>query len=625
MKRILSILLWSLAVTTTWAQGPPAGVTMGGRPIEVDAESSSPDTFVMEYFYLDEPSVRFPYKDTVLHSLDHQPDPARRTEVDYLHLGNQGSAAAPQRYEARPFIGFHEGHTQYDLYKVSRDNFRFYEGNSPMANLSFSPHTSQDNFIITADFYRDFGDGFTISTNYQRIYQDGTYGSQRTEMTNLGVSVRYQKPLSKYTAYMTIISNVADEDNSGGPASLADLTTFGRGNRGLIPPTLAGANTRYQQKEYTLTNYYKLNSKYSQLDLLLRYDVGLDFSYYKYSDPDASTARDTTYYGPLLAVDDRGIRQRTDIGTVSNAFYVYLTDKKKLSLRAGIVYDRHSVDREIDRFTYHNVYLTADGTVPFYKGLSLDTKAQLGIGDGAGDFNVDASLALDVGTIGTLRGGVGLYRHSAPLLAQSLFLTQTPVWDNTLTKPVGSDLYGTLEIPYLRLKAELHQHLVTNAIYFDTLAQPQQYDDIYSATTLTLTNDIKYGIWHLENSVLLQLINENIYGLPTLWTHHHMFLEFPMFHKNMLARWGVETRLAPNYDGLTYQPAVGVFHLSGSQQVFYPMTDVYFSGKVQTFRLFVKLENLNQLINSSNVDFRVGTYPADDWRIRFGVSWLFLG
>ena len=89
-----------------------------------------------------------------------------------------------------------------------------------------------------------------------------------------------------------MISNVAQENNNGGPRSLADLVSIGIGNREVIGTNLVGAVTRHQQKDYSFINYYKINSKYSKLDLLFRYDIGYDTRYYKYSDTDIDNVAD---------------------------------------------------------------------------------------------------------------------------------------------------------------------------------------------------------------------------------------------------------------------------------------------------------------------------------------------
>lgn len=633
-----SLAMYKWTIVIIWFLGMSESLSGQGRPTDYASKynsgqqqgqqqrptSSIPDTLQLRYYNIDAPSVYHSYIDTALNNTVHNYDEARHHTVEYIHLGNQGSAATPLIYSARPYVGFDAGYHQYDMYNFSLQSLKFYEGNVPLVNGIFTPVGSQDNFTVKADFARSYSDGFAVSANYRRISQAGIYQSEATKTTNLAVSLRYQSASKRYSNYLSIISNVNEQDNGGGPLSIGELDARGRGFRRLISPTLTDASTRHQQKYYNLTNYYELSDSAAALQVLLRYDIGADYRYYKYADDDLSSINDDTYYDTLL-VDERGLRHYTRINRLHNSFYAYLTDNKKLNVRAGIVYDKYDIEQDVALSTYHNAYLAMDGSIPFLKSLSLQTSAQLGIGDGAGDFNVDGALKLQLGKIADVTAGITLYRYTPSLLQRSLYVSQINIWEHDFTNPVGSDLYAKVRVPYLNLSAEMHQHVVNNAVYYNAEAIPVQYGSIYTNTSLAITQDMHYGIFYLENSILLQLQNENIYGLPTYWSRHNFYLQFHMFKRNLLSRWGVETRLSPAYDGLAYNAGVGVFHLSGQQTEFYPMTDVYFSGKVQKFRLFVKLENVNQLIDATKVDFRIANHPQHDWAIRFGVGWLFLG
>jgi len=624
MKRVI-ITICILAVTTLLlSQGPPPGMMDGTVPSQ--EEDVLPKVIELKYFNIDNLNKIYNYNDSTLTSDFHNYDPARFGLTEYTHLGNQGSTAAPYRFDVDPYIGFNSGYKQYDLYNFSREDFRFLEGNVPMVNARFTPMQSQNDFVFTADYSRTFDDGISVASNYQRIYQTGLYQSQATKITNLGVSLKYTDSSKRYTGFLSMISNVAQEDNNGGIVDPEELGDVGIGNRELLDVVLSGANTRHQQKYYSLVNYYKINNTNSKTDVMLRYDIGFDNRYYKYSDPETTTSLDSSHYMSFIT-DDRGVRRYTRINKINNAFYAYLTKGDKLNVRAGVVYDRYDISEDIEESGYDNVYLDFQGKIPFFKSLQLDIRAQLGIGDGAGDFNIDGSLALNIKNVGTLRTGISIYNQTPTLQARRLYLTQVPIWNNddNFSNIVGTKLYGELTIPKLNVKAEIQQHLITNAIYFDALAMPDQSDEIYSASSIALSNSISYWILNLENKFLLQFMNTNLYGLPSYWSAHNFYLEFPMFRKNLQSRWGIETRFALDYNGPNYSPVVGTFHQSTEQALLYPMTDVYFSGKVQKFRIFIKLENLLQVIDNTRVDYRIPFHPTQDWRVRFGVSWMFLG
>lgn len=578
----------------------------------------------INYFKIDQLDKSYNYTDTLLDSKVHRYDPATRLDIDYLHLGNQGSAASPLKYGVDPVIGFREGHTQYDLYNFKLSDFKFFKSNVPFVNAAFSPMGAQSDFVIRTDFARSFDDGFSIAANYQRVNQEGDYRSQATLLTNFGAAIQYKSKNDRYTGFVSMISNVNQEANNGGHANTEDLDTYGRGNRNLVGVQLDDASTRYQQKLYQITNYYQLNTS-EKTSLLLRYDLGYDTRYYKYADQTANKDSDLLFYKSYLT-DTRGVRYLHSLNKWHNALYAYITNKSGLNIRTGIVYDRYAkIDQEAKSETADNIYLQLLGDVPLGRGFSIYTKAELGIGTGAGDFNLDGRMAIDIGKVGTLSGGMKLYRQSPSLLDRQFFITQQPTWEQDLVNPVGSVLYGKLTVPKVKFSASLEQHVVNNAIYYDTLAMPRQYEDIYTATILTLHQDLKVGIWNLENTALIQLMNENLYGLPRLWTRHNMYVSFPMFKRAIETRWGIETRLHTSYEGQAYNPAIGVFHQSGVKNDFFPATDVYFSGRVDRFRVFVKLQNVNFLIDNKNVFTPITNYAQQDWRVRFGVSWIFMG
>ena len=68
---------------------------------------------------------------------------------------------------------------------------------------------------------------------------------------------------------------------------------------------------------------------------------------------------------------------------------------------------------------------------------------------------------------------------------------------------------------------------------------------------------------------------------------------------------------------------IGHFRQPNKTLHFYLKADVYFTGKVKTFRLFLRFENVNNLFQNE-VAYQVANYPQFDFKMRFGVSWLLL-
>ena len=586
-------------------------------------DNALPDTIVLQYFKLSDITQLYDFKDSTLDNFFHHYDPVKRKGIDHLNLGNAGTSARSMTYESNPYVGFSAGRNQYDVYNYTLDDFRFYENNVPFSNVSFTPVSGQQNFVVCTDFARSFSDGTSLSLNYRRIRQVGFYTNQLTKTTNFGTSLRFKGFNDKYTGFLSFLSNVNEEGNSGG---ITTDTLFNQqffNTRSNIPVFTSDANTRHQQKLYSSINYYQLNNaRKGETQILLRYDLNLDFRYYKFVDDATDMAEDSLLYGTFLE-EDRGIRFYDRINRLGNAAYGYISDGDRLNIRAGIVYDRYSVNAQEVKNVFDNVFLDFKGDVPITKSIAIKTEGKLGLLDGAGDFLAKGRLDFELGKWITLEGGLSFYRYTPQRTHRVLILNGQDHWRNELTKPVGTDIFASFSIPKLNIKGSFGQSIVNNAIYFDTLASVQQYEDVFTATKLKLSNEIKFWKLGLENYLLLQAFNDNIYNLPTVSSKHNLYLQGYLFNRVLLSRLGAEVRLTPSYTGMAYSSVIGDFHQSNEEIEFYPMTDVYFTGQIQKFRVFLRFENINNLINDG-VAFQIQDYPQFDFKFRFGFSWLLL-
>ena len=627
-KYLFRLLISCTLFCTLYHIGYSQGRNSSGPPqsfipdsLQGQSESKLPDTIKLKYFYLSDIKTYYDFKDSTLDHFFHQYDPAKRRVIDYLNLGNAGSAARNMQFESKPYIGFDSGLNQYDLYNYTLEDFRFFDNNVPLSDVFFTPVGGQQNFVIRSDFTRNFSDNTSLSLNYRRIRQQGFYSNQLTKTTNFGASIRYKGFGDRLTGFVSMISNVNEEGHNGGVTADSFFTKPVFADRINIPTFIDDGQTRHQQKMYSLINYYQLNKpKTSNVQLLLRYDFTLDRRYYKYTDVTTDAENDINYYGDFY-IEDRGIRSYIRVNRVRNAFYAYAGDGKKLDIRGGIVYDRYSIDETGIEYGFDNVFIDFQGDVPITKSLSILSEARLGLLDGTGDFNAKGSLKIDVGKWIELNGGASFYRYTPNLTQRSLVLNGREFWKNDFSKPIGSDLFGEFFIPVLKLRGKVNQSLITNAIFFDQEGLPAQANEIFSATTLSLSNEIRFRKVGMENYLLFQVFSDNIYKLPTFHSKHNLHIQGYLFKRALFARLGAEVRLTPSYVGARYNPVIGNFYQSDQILDFYPMTDLYITGKIKKFRFFLRWENI---INSFNndVQFQTINYPQFDFKFRFGVSWL---
>ncbi|MEM9548080.1 MAG: putative porin [Bacteroidota bacterium] len=600
--------------------GPPSFVP---DSLQANADDGLPDTIILKYFYLSDIKTFYDYKDSTLDNFFHQYDPAKRRDIDYLNLGNAGSAARNMKFESKPYIGFNSGLNQYDLYNYELEKFRFFENNIPHSDVFFTPVGGQQNFVIRSDFSRDFSDNTSLSLNYQRIRQEGFYANQLVKTTNFGTSLRYKGLNERLTGFASMISNVNEEGHNGGIRDATQLTDAQFNDRLTVPTVIEDGQTRYQQKLYSLINYFQLNKpKTSKVQLLLRYDLTYDRRYYKYTDAETDTELDSMFYGQFIT-EDRGIRSYIRINRFGNAFYAYAGDGDRLDIRGGIVYDRYSIDETGISSSFDNVYLDFQGDVPITKSLAIQSEAKLGLLDGSGDFLAKGSLQIDLGKWIEMNGGASFYRYTPSLTQRGLVINglRLDLWENNFTKPIGSDFFGEFHIPLLKLRGKVIQSLITNMLYYNQEAIPTQLEDIFSATSLTLSNEFRIGKMGMENYLLFQIFSDNVFNLPTFHSKHNVHIQGYLFKRALFARLGAEVRLTPAYEGARFNPVIGSFYQSDQTLDFYPMTDIYFTGKIQAFRFFLRFENVVNLLEDE-VQYQTVNYPQFDYKVRFGISWL---
>ena len=613
------LLFLSSFLSAQTGSRPPRGVLPDS--VYKAYENELPDSINLKYYLLSDIDKTYQFKDSTLDGFFHQYDPAHRRDIDYLTLGNVGSAARSLLYKNDPYIGFATGRNQYDLYNFTKDDFKFYTNTSPVSNVFFTPVSDQDNFVIRADFARSYDDGTAISLNYRRIRQAGFYQNQLTKDTNLGISIRFGDNNEKYSGYITYLSNVIEEGQNGG-VTIQNYAGQGIYDQRLnVPVYSTDAQTRHQQKKIILTQYYQLGKPFlNKYKVLAQYDLSYDASYYKFTDPTTDAENQDTLYGQYN-FEDRGIRVYDKIRSIKNSLYTNLTDGSDFTIKLGLTYDYIDINQQSFKSHFDNAFLSFNGDIPIFESISIDTDAKLGILDASGDFLIQGRLNLDFGKWFKLNGGVRLFRSTPELVYRQLVVNDEIFYSNDFVKPFGTQITGEFEISALNLRGELQQSLITNALYFDEAISPSQFESVFTATSLKINQNLNFWKFTLENYVGAQVFSENIYNLPRLYSKHNLFFETHLFDKALLSRFGTEVRLNPQYEGAGFQPVVGNFYATNDEIPFLPVADFYFSGKVSKFRIFVRYENYTQLI-FNDINYETNRYPQFDTMLRMGVGWL---
>ncbi len=590
------------------------GNTSGGnRSRQLTAPPEAPDTTTIKEFYLDDLNKKIIQADTVLNQF-HLYSPAESGRLFSQTLGNLASSTRHLFHQSeRQTNGLDFGYHQFDLFRLDRQHFQQIDSEKAVSNLFFSPGSSQTNFLIKTQFSRPFKNDLQLTIDYQRVIQEGRYESQNTRTTNLGISLWKSYP--NRDMIFTVVTNANNETHNGG---VSTDTLFQEENfnlRTLIPTVIENAETRQADQDFALNNYFTLK-KYE--GIRFRHEIAHKRASFKFVD-EALANRD--FYGDLW-VEDRGIRSFITYRKWETSLWGDL-DIKSIHLQAGINYSYYNIDQEPTGQSVHDISLL--GTVDFRptQTVSVHANGYLGIGENIGEFTIDGHADLEISSKIDFQVNGMFKRYRPSLIQQQAFINQLTIWDNDFSQPLENKLSATLGFPDYGVQLEVSQSALTNPIYFDQTFKPIQFNGTVFISQLYANTHHQFKFIHFKNQIGLQTLSESIFNLPQFLTEQELYFEDYIFKKRMLARLGFRLKTVESYVLSNYSPVHGAFYYQNEttqKDPFFYQADVYLSFKVDTFRAFLRAENLSQLI-TKDVYQLVNPYPIFDYRLRFGVAW----
>lgn len=632
MRLIILIILTSLITGMLKAQRPGAGssnISRYSNPNNINFASDSLSAYLDSilppfqylYYHLDQFDRPMVMADTTLDNEFKESEPGRRKTFYDINTGNAGSATTPVILNYLPIAGFHSGYDAYRSYNIELSKFRFFDSERTLADLKFAMILgSQNNFIVGADFGEKFKSGISMSLNYQRVSQLGSYNGQETKSTHLGLAFRLETLKKRLNIFTGILSNTNNEQNNGGlvdPDKIDDYQF-----KTSVPVFLDDANTRFDYKDVFLHARYDLaGSETSKSQFSLGYHFQYHYGYNRFSDPKVDN--DSSFYRYFWQ-GSRGIRNFNDISKVTNEVYIK-TALSWVGLRAGLAYDRINVEQDSRSFLINDVTLKLNGLIRVKKSVDIDANAMIGLGNNAGTFTLDGTSTIHLGKWLNIDGKLSFFRSQLPWRHNYLRINDQDVYNNDFKKPFGSAVDLGLEINPLNLRVSAGQKLINDYLYFDTISRPVQWDGLFSTNYLAASQKLRLWKLGFENDILLQQFSESIVALPGKMLRSNLFLENLIFHKNLLLRVGVEVRYLPDFEVPAFNPVLGNFYkTNGVTKDDYLFGDIYILGQIaKKFRILVKWENAQAMFTTKTNYLALG-HPQFDTYIKLGFRWLLL-
>jgi hypothetical protein len=610
-----------------WAQQP----TAASRTTQVVLDTT-PLLFVMP---LAPERVHFS-EDTLPDAQFRMYDPARQSPIDRATLGNLGTPQRALLFDPAPRRGFDPGVHAFDLYNLQPADLRFYQHSRTFSEVFFSQGRTQFDGMLNARLARTFSGGTTFSMDYRTINNLGQFRYQRAKHNALllGLWVPVGR---RYDLFLIFSKNVNRQQDNGG---IVSDDVFGSGD--FSGPISAPINlpelrafSRLADRSLHLTQHLGFVGNSEAGKRVLRATHSLNWARQDYKFSDGSTQEglgdNAAFWGDFL-VDQRGLRHfitmdRVDNSLTLNTFKAKNKGRPSDLLALGLAHSYFNLRQEPEaRRAFSNLFATGKITLTPSTRFSFQGDAALGLLTNLGEYQLQGQLSLELGRAGQLRASLLSQRYPVPLIAQRLYVSQRPLWENNFVKPVENVLSGTYALPSLGFEATLRTILLNNFIYYDQEGKSRQTGNAVQLAQLILRENLRLGPFRLDNTFALQQNNSgDVLRLPSWFSKNSLYFSGKIFKKRMLLNLGADFRIHSAFRPDAYQPLVWQFNLQDTvtQQPF-PWVDAFAAFKVQSFRFFFRYENLGSLWNKTRVYYQTAQHPLPFGAIRFGIAWRFM-
>lgn len=564
--------------------------------------------------------------DTLADSRFRMYDPARRRQIDYGNLGNLGTPARPLLFKPLLRLGFDSGIHGFDLYRIQPEELRFYTGTRAFSEAYFSRGASQDDGLLDVRYARKFSKDLVFSLDYRTINNLGQYRHQRAKHNALAAGLWV--PMRKgYDVFVVYSKNVMRQRDNGG---ITTDTLFGGGSfSGPIaaPVRLPEevANTRLSDQQLQVHQYVD----FKRAARIFRGTHTLSINQNTWKFTDAPLRSDSLFYGGFL-VDRRGLRQYTHYKRLQNTLSIATFRNKKGGqstdlMELGVTQSYFWMFQEPVDTGFSNLFL--EGKITFapsstYKGWA---DFRLGLPGNFGEYRMESGIQARIGRAGFLTAGILSQRYPPDWASLRLFVSSRLVWENQLKKPAELHLWTTWKSKNGRLTLSGNVYHIQHYIYSDNnrlIAQSAEALQVFQAIG---TWSFQWRALRMDHILAFQQTNlKLIFPYPSWFSKNSFYFDGRIFRRKLAFSAGIDLRVNASFQPEGYMPLSGKFHLQSEQtQLAYPWVDAFLSLKIQTFRFFLRAENLTSLFNNFQVYYQTAWHPQPFQSLRLGIGWRF--
>lgn len=476
---------------------------------------------------------------------------------------------------------------------------------------------------------------------YELVSSNGKYMNQDGRIYNFSVFSSYEKERMAVSLFLN--QNNAHIKENGGIDKISDIRDTVLGAKNLAVKIANGVSNHIKNMNLYGNMQYSIGKNDSIIrgkDTLIQYPFKLsvttkfeDNTYRFYQEKRIDNFYKKNYISPDGGEDISGYNNLS----LRSKFIINQKYKRpKLpGLYAGIDYEyiirkgRKGIKEDEKDLTISNNLSSA-----FIGGglfntdtntrLNYDINARLGAtGHYKGDFNLNGELIHFLDSTGN-----SYFRYGANISKATInpffidYVGNHDLWHNTMKPQSQKKAFLSYTNKKYRTELKASVNSISNYVYLDNNAMPNQYSDRLVIFTAMAKQTFKLGNFYFSQNIVYQKTNnDEVISLPEFSVYSHNYYEGNFFKDAIRVQLGIDLFYNTSFYANSYSNSIMNFYNQRDMKVGnYPKFDVFATFKIQSAILFVKYEHANERLGNRNY-FSSPFYPINPATFKFGLTW----
>ena len=616
-----------------------------GHHFEVD------DTNTVEYWIYNKQvhEVEIFNYDSTLNNF-HIVHPAFRKTINNSYLGNNGSAVQSNIFaEPNPKSGF-EFINSYTPYMFLSNQVDYYNVMKPFTifKVTIGPKEEQNLEILHT---QNINRHLNVFIRYKNYTGEGNYIRQKTRSNAGVVGATYTK--GRFASHINWTFNRVDVEENGGIVDTY-LVTDSTVSTNAINTRLTGGSNYAKVKQVFFDQkigFFKTNvSDSAQIGAYwfsLQYTYNKEKSFKEYKDESDEYLKTSTKETLNLYANNYSGGPSFDSSYYfhrNNNFRINLEENPNSYPFVGAFFgygfqstDYYYFNKDTIFDNSHSNSLKSsyfEGGMYRLKGQKFKFQANYKMfvsGYRKNDMKLDGFISNKFGKEKSqfeIKGYGGIYVETP-----DYFLTQYYSnhyrWNNNFTSEKRTSINVSLNYPYYKTEIGSRLNLLTDYIYFNTEALPEQYNETFSVFDVYLNNTFEFWKFGLNTRLNYQKSsNTRVLQLPEFSAYAAFYIS-PNLHFNSTGgslrfQLGTDISYWTSYYGQAYSPALARFYNQTEQLIGnYPFIGVFANFEIKRLRFYLRFEHANYGQTSPENYFMAPYYPTNRGTFRYGLAWTF--